>query len=313
MIQTATQIEKYPDPGETNSQVFSVPELLISSECDEVSQTVDFIDVLEDISEFKEYQSYLLQAKKLAEEMEQVKSQLFSNISHEIRTPINSIIGFSELLSDESLTEDQKDYVKIICDSGKHLLKLMNNLLDFSNLETEAIELEIAECSLGKILSEVESVAVLEAEKKGLDFHIHVIDNTATHLSTDSSRLIQCLENLTDNAIKFTEKGSVCVTVSSEDQGELEQIHFDVEDTGIGMDENEQKKMFEPFAQATKDPACELDGMGLGLAITQKLIKLLGGKLSVESHVGKGTLFSFSLPVRLFLSELESNQNALCS
>lgn len=131
MIQKATQIEKDSGPGEANSQVFSVPALSISSECNEVSQAAACIYALEDISEYKEYQSHLLQSKKLAEEMEQVKSQLFSNISHEIRTPMNSIIGFSELLSDEDLVGDQKDYVKIICDSGRHLLALINDLFRF--------------------------------------------------------------------------------------------------------------------------------------------------------------------------------------
>ena len=227
----------------------------------------------------------------------QAKSEFLANMSHEIRTPMTAIIGFSELLAEEEmLTDEQKNYVDTIRESGVNLLELINDILDFSKIEAGKLSTEIIDCSLGQLFAVIESLMQHQATVKGLAFEVLQCGQLPTQIRTDPVRVRQCLINLISNAIKFTEKGHVYVDVSLQELDYKPYIRFDIEDTGIGIAPDKQKLIFEPFAQADGSTTREFGGTGLGLTITNQLAHLLGGKLSLTSEVGKGSVFSLIIP-----------------
>jgi PAS domain S-box-containing protein len=225
-----------------------------------------------------------------------IKSEFLANMSHEIRTPMNAIVGFAEILSEETLTAEQKNYIDIIRKSGESLTELINDVLDFSKMEAGKLDIEIIDCSLQELLTYIESLMHPMAMQKGLEFKI--IENRAlpAQIRTDPARVRQCLINLTNNAIKFTEKGYVCINVSVQEDCDEPSIRFDVEDTGIGVPPEKQEVILEPFTQTDGSTSRKYGGTGLGLAITKQLANLLGGELSITSEVGKGSVFSLVIP-----------------
>lgn len=250
-----------------------------------------------DITELKEALNEVSQAKKEAEDASKAKSQFLANMSHEIRTPMNSVLGFSEMLSQEHLTDEQTQYVTFICDSAKNLMEIINDILDFSKIEAGKLDIDVVECVLSEILADVDSMLRPKAREKELEFEILCSDLLPTHIHTDPDRLRQCLINLVNNAIKFTEEGHVHINVSLEyDSDQKPCVHFAIEDTGIGIKPQEREKIFESFAQADTGTTRKYGGTGLGLAITKQLAGLLGGELALSSTEGKGSTFSFVIP-----------------
>jgi PAS domain S-box-containing protein len=227
------------------------------------------------------------------------KSEFLANMSHEIRTPLNAIIGFSDMISEAGLTEEQKSDINIIRESGKSLLDIVNNILDFSKIEAKQLDIEMVECSLGRILRFIESIMKFKAEQKSLEFKIITGDGLPETIRTDPVRLRQCLINLAGNAIKFTETGHVYIKVSFEDAAGLPYIRFNVEDTGIGISKDAQEFIFEPFKQADGSTTRQYGGTGLGLTITKQLSQLLEGEITVQSEAGKGSVFSLTIPAGL--------------
>jgi len=234
---------------------------------------------------------------------EHTKSQFLANMSHEIRTPMNAIIGFSQVLADEKLTPQQKEFVEIIQDSSENLLKLIDDILDLSKIEAGKTYVEITDCRLDKFLNRIESIIRLDAEEKGLEFQIARSPSLPETVRTDSVRLRQCLVNLASNAVKFTEKGHVYVNVSLERDKNEAFIRFDVEDTGIGIQADRQKAIFESFIQIDGSTTRKFGGTGLGLAITKRLTRLLGGNLSLRSEEGKGSVFTLTIPAGVDISQ----------
>ena len=225
------------------------------------------------------------------------KSQFLANMSHEVRTPMNAVIGFSDLLANESLTDDQEVYVNTIRSSAQNLMDIINDILDFSKIEAGKLETEIEECDLQEILESINSLLRPTATKKGLTFEILQTDPLPATIKTDPTRLRQCLINLLGNAIKFTETGHVRTNVSLEHKDNSKPyIRFDIEDTGIGIATEDYKLVFESFSQADYSNTRKFGGTGLGLAITKQLTKLLNGDLSFTSEYGKGSVFTMIIP-----------------
>jgi signal transduction histidine kinase/CheY-like chemotaxis protein len=224
------------------------------------------------------------------------KSLFLANMSHEIRTPMNAIIGFSDLVAEEDLTDQQREYVRIIRDSGHNLLDLINDILDLSRIEAGRLSTDIVDCSLGQLLHVIESMIRPGAKDKELDFKIVEGNRLPAQIRTDPARLQQCLINLVSNAVKFTEEGHVCVKVSLEGKDDQPYIRFDVEDTGIGISVEKQEEIFESFTQADGSTSRRHAGTGLGLAITKQLTELLGGQLTVTSEKDTGSVFSLVIP-----------------
>jgi signal transduction histidine kinase/CheY-like chemotaxis protein len=238
-------------------------------------------------------------ANKLAEKAivaDVAKGQFLANMSHEIRTPMNAIIGFSDILGEEDLTKEQKKHVSIIRDSGKTLLQVINDILDFSKIEAGKMDVEHIECSLKKLLTNIELMMSPAAGKKKLDFRVNYGPNLPGVIRTDPVRVQQCLINLCNNAIKFTDKGHVYVNVAFTEVEEKQMLRFDVEDTGIGIPLEKQKEVFDAFSQADGTHSRKYGGTGLGLSIAKKMIELLGGKISLKSSPGFGSTFSLFLP-----------------
>ena len=227
------------------------------------------------------------------------KSEFLANMSHEIRTPLNAIIGFSQVLSEQSMTHEQGEYVGIIRDSGETLLRLISDILDFSKIEAGRLDTERISFSLQRLLDTLESLMSPKAARKKLDFEIVTCNDLPAYIVTDPARLRQCLINLIDNAVKFTETGHVYVNTSIEIVEAVPFIRFDIEDTGIGIPPDRQKAIFEAFTQADGSTTRKFGGTGLGLTITRKLAALLGGSLSLSSEPDRGTVFSLTIPAGL--------------
>jgi PAS domain S-box-containing protein len=240
------------------------------------------------------------EARNMAEQAiaaSHAKSTFLANMSHEIRTPMNSIIGFGDILADENLSDEQKEYVNAIRNSGNHLMSLINDILDFSRIEAGKLEVHPAECSVRQVLEEVDQLLHPLASAKGLKFRVIESEFLPSSIYTDPSRLKQCLINLANNAIKFTETGHVFIRVSVEcDQPTLPSVRFDVEDTGIGIEAEKQQKVFESFAQVDNSDTRKHQGTGLGLTITRQLAQLLGGSVTLSSKPGEGSTFTLKIP-----------------
>ncbi|MCF7928831.1 MAG: response regulator [Spirochaetales bacterium] len=255
--------------------------------------------ILEDITRQHELQEEMESAKAEAQEANEAKNQFLANMSHEIRTPMNGIMGMIELFKTTEFSDEQGTYLEAMENSTYSLLTIINDILDLSRIESGKIEIDIERFSLRRELETTRAFFEPMAQKKDLDLSLVVDDDIPDKLEADSGRIKQVLMNLLSNAVKFTNTGGIRILAGMEDEAENDFIlSITVQDSGIGMSENQRERIFERFTQIDAGYTKEFQGTGLGLAISKQLIELMGGTITVSGKINEGSSFTFTVPVR---------------
>ncbi|NJN67865.1 MAG: PAS domain S-box protein [Chloroflexaceae bacterium] len=297
--------------------------------CDEHGRIIELFGTIQDVTDYKLAEEALREARDAAEAANRAKSAFLAHMSHELRTPMNAILGFAQLLSHFShLSPEQRDYLNIIHRSGEHLLMLINDILDMSKIEAGRMSFNENSFDLHRLLTDLEDMFLVRATQKDLHLLVERSPALPRYVRTDDVKLRQVLINLLSNGIKFTSSGQVVLKVEAEAEAEAEagsdepelnhapsfppntpcSLHFSVSDTGPGIPPEELDDLFEPFVQS-RSKQKKHEGTGLGLPISRRFVQLMGGALTVESEVGHGSCFSFTLPVTVAeTSEREGRQ-----
>ena len=272
----------------------------------EGKKVLGFQAVARDITDLKRTQQELEKAKEQAETATKEKSVFLANMSHEIRTPMNGILGMTGLLLNTTIDEKQSKYLNAIKVSGDNLLVIINDILDFSKIEAGRIEFEKISFNIRNIVEAIIDVHMIGASQKRISLSCDIDKNIAAYLIGDKVRLTQILNNLINNAIKFTEEGGVSIKITKKKE---DNIFFEIKDTGIGIPKDKIENIFYSFTQATSATTRKYGGTGLGLSICKQLVELQGGEIAVTSEEGKGSIFSFQLKFQESESQQEEGAN----
>jgi signal transduction histidine kinase/CheY-like chemotaxis protein/HPt (histidine-containing phosphotransfer) domain-containing protein len=282
---------------ETEKDGIRIPLRINATHIADEDGNIEFaIAVFEDITSIKEAENELRKAKKLAEESSELKEKFLANMSHEIRTPMNAVIGFTDLLLKRNLNEEEMGYVRIIKTSGENLLRIINDVLDISKIESGLMTFEMHPIAINALFSSIRVMFTQKAKEKNLQLTFSDDPNIPASIMGDPTRLTQIIMNLVGNAIKFTQEGSITVSAKlvGREEGHV-QLEFSVKDTGIGIPPEKLDTIFERFTQAEKHTTRKFGGTGLGLNIVKQLVELQGGTITVNSIEGMGSEFKFLL------------------
>lgn len=287
----------------------------VVGECIQYDNENRFLVVFHDITEEKKSINKLIEAKRIADEANNAKSSFLASVSHEVRTPLNAIIGYSNLLAKSKLSSSQIDYNQKIIMSAELLLGLVNNVLDIAKIEAKKFTLHNEAFSLPKVIRKITEIQQFKVAEKGLTFNVDINEHIPEWVIGDELRLTQVLLNVLSNAVKFTDKGSVILKTNFENLNNqnIKNILFSIKDTGIGISPDKIEEVFKPFEQADNTTSRMYSGTGLGLSITKHLVALMNGEICIESDLNKGTIVNISIPLkqasdsRVLPDESESN------
>ncbi|XMB85204.1 ATP-binding protein [Mycoplasmatota bacterium WC44] len=274
-----------------------------SLEKDKKGKVVKYIGTVKDITELKENEIKLYNAKTLAEDDSIAKSNFLAHISHEIRTPLNAIVGYANLIMNEKRSNKIKDYSKKINYSSKILLKLINDVLDLSEITNHKLDIENVDFDFKKEVTQLIESFQIFVEEKDIKLVYYIDSKIPPLLNGDLYKIKQVISNLLNNCIKFTNKGFVSVRVNYVSLDNINKLNFEITDTGIGIEEKRIKDLFDPFIQADNSTTRKYGGTGLGLTICKELVEMMDGKISISSEVGRGTTFKFDISV----NKIDSN------
>ena len=262
------------------------------------SESPRHLCMVEDITEQRRVEQNLLEAKEAAEQASRAKSAFVANMSHEVRTPMNAVLGFLDILADSGLNAQQRQLVDKVQKSSRALLRILNDILDFSKLDAGAVDLEMVPFELEEVLRDAIDLFALAASAKGVELVLDLSPGLSPRYRGDALRLGQVLVNLLGNAVKFTEQGSVHLLARAlPGAGGQQGLRFEVSDTGIGLSREQIERLFQPFVQADNSTTRRFGGTGLGLTIAKRLVELMGGEIGVYSELGCGATFWFTLPL----------------
>lgn len=292
-----------------NGKYHWVVALATVSAYNDQGKALNLLGTITDISRLKETEEQLVKAKLLAEQASAHKNQFLSTISHEIRTPLNAIIGLTNVMLMNKPKGELQQNINTLSFSANHLLSLINDVLDLAKIEAGKLEFTQQDFSIAETVQGVYNTFLSRCKEKGITLTIKIDSKIPQYTCGDRLRLIQVLNNLVNNAVKFTSKGHVKITATLKRKtGKKAIVFFEVSDTGIGIAKGAQKKIFDSFTQASNSITANFGGTGLGLAITKKLITLQGGKIGLSSTEGKGSAFHFELPFEISTAQKSSSK-----
>ncbi|WP_309384127.1 PAS domain-containing hybrid sensor histidine kinase/response regulator [Cerasicoccus frondis] len=282
---------------------------------DDKGEVVGFASIVNDVTDQIRIETELKESRESAHAANRSKDEFLAVMSHEVRTPMNSIIGFADLLMESLKSEEDAELVNIIKANAFNLLELINNVLNYSRLEAGEVDLREQETDLDALFQEIEEVTQAEAQEKNLSFRVEFQPETPHHIMADYTELRQVLLNLTANALKFTQEGGVTISVGAQSlpKGEpwSSELLFAVKDTGIGIEDCDQAKLFQSFTQLDSSSTRRFGGTGLGLAICRRIVELWSGRIWAESNINEGSTFYFTLPTRVNANEAAPSASSL--
>ncbi|MFN7137011.1 MAG: ATP-binding protein, partial [Thermomonas sp.] len=288
-------------------------ELELREQAEQAERQVEEISLLQrEIDRHTKLEEELTRAKQAAEAAVMAKGEFLATMSHEIRTPLNGIIPMLDLLTSSRMTLDQQEILRTAIASAQQLLRIVDDILDYSKLEADRLELETTAFNLRELLQSVITLMERPAGAKNLHLTLYIDSSVRLPVRGDPVRLRQIISNLVSNAIKFTERGSVTVTVKRVGETPAQHLlRFEVQDTGIGIEAATRDKLFQPFSQADASTTRLYGGTGLGLVISQRIVALMGGKIGVESQPGLGSTFWFEVPLLKVAGDMPTQQEDL--